>query len=626
MRVNRLGASLLLTGLGLAGLGACSSGATPQVTSVAASAGEHPVSAEPDPALDLSPVAAPENLVGIATLRSPAHSLDTLMGWTGLGLDWRSLAQASPIGRFLPIVDLDAPIDAVLTLDPKSLNRPRTLSAVSLGLSSRDAALDAFRSLNFPVEQLHGGITSVRPSPKLLCYVAPALGKAKVRLICGEDREAVELLTPYLARGIPSDSTGDAALHVELKAEVPWRLYGDKTQFLKLGIPMFLGEVSIGNPEFDAALREAAALGVDEFSAVLQDLKDVRLDVRLVQEPAQMSVVLGSDLHSSHSWVAQAFTEGEARASVAPDSFWKLPVDAREAAYHSASNPDSARRAYEILQRLAQSGLGQLGASTASQRDWPVALQQAFAVSGPMVSARGAVPAHFVAATPDARERLRASLGYALFGIDDEANSYAGLLERTLRLYEDPALRKGLAQKYGLDTSKLPKVQSKKGPARLPDSHVYQLDLPGALYASALGKDPKPVDPKKLAPLPLVLYTCRDHQRTWLAISSYPQLAEERLLGVLAPSSPEATLAHRAGLEPLGRERSGMAGFWTLTGLGSCFALKSDVRKFFAQLGPSDVPILGRTHTKAAGPSGEAEIDIPAQVFRDAAGRLMPKP
>jgi hypothetical protein len=365
---------------------------------------------------------------------------------------------------------------------------------------------------------------------------------------------------------------------------------------------------------------------VDEFSAVLEDLKDVRLDVRFMTDPAQLSVVLGSDLRGTRSWVAQAFTEGEARASVAPESFWNLPVDAQEAAYHSASNPDSARRAYEILQRLAQSGLGQLGASTASQRDWPVAFQQALAVSGPIVSARGAVPPRFVAAAPDAREKLRASIGYALFGIDDDANSYAGLLERTLRLYEDPALRKGLAQKYGLDTSKLPKVQSKKGSAKLPDSHVYQLDLPGALYASALGKDAKSVDPKKLAPLPLVLYTCRDHQRTWLAISSYSQLAEERLAGVLAPSSPEATLAHRAGLEVLRRERSGMAGFWTLTGLGSGFSLKADVRRFFAQLGPSDVPILGRTHTTAVGPSGEAELDIPAQVFRDAAARLTLRP
>ncbi|HVZ35060.1 MAG TPA: hypothetical protein VG963_21690, partial [Polyangiaceae bacterium] len=334
MRVIRLGSALgsLLAG----GLLACSGATTTPVASVpAASAAPANAEGRAEPEPDLTPVGAPENLVGIATLRAPAQTLDTLLGWMDVGLDWRALVGSSPAGQFLPILDLDAPIDAVVTLDPKDRNHPHTYSAISVGLSSRASALEVFRSLNFSIEELGRGVQLVHPGPDSTCFVAAALGKAKVRLVCGQDRESVELLTPYLARGNPSGSTGDAALHVEIKAEAAWRSYGDKTQYLKLGVPMLLGELSTGNADFDAALGEATSAGVDEISLLLEDLKDIRLDVRLQNEPAQLSLVLGSDLCGSRSWVARAFTQGEALASVAPESFWKLPLDADQAAYRS---------------------------------------------------------------------------------------------------------------------------------------------------------------------------------------------------------------------------------------------------------------------------------------------------
>jgi hypothetical protein len=256
-----------------------------------------------------------------------------------------------------------------------------------------------------------------------------------------------------------------------------------------------------------------------------------------------------------------------------------------------------------------------------------VALEQALLVAEPAVTAHGPVPERMLGNAADGREKLRASIGYTLIGLDDEANSYTGLLERTQRLYEDAGLRKGLAKQFGLDPGKLPKLQTKRGPSRLPDSRIYQLDLPSALYIPALGKDSKDADPKRLSPLPIVLVTCREGQRTWIAISSYSQLAEDRLAGVLSAAASEATLAHRSGLEPLQRDRSLIAGFWTLSGLGSGVSFgKGGPKKFFASLGPSDVPILLRTRSQTRGPSGEAEVDIPARVFRDAAAHLLPKP
>jgi hypothetical protein len=358
---------------------------------------------------------------------------------------------------------------------------------------------------------------------------------------------------------------------------------------------------------------------VEELTLTLADLKDLRLDLRLLEEPAELSLVLGTDLRGSKSWLSGALTAAEARASVAPDSFWKLPLDAREATYQARSNPESMQRAFELLERVAQTGLAQLGASPAVQRDWPHAMREALSVSGAAVTARGDTPARLLPASPDEREQVRADFGYLLVGIEDEGKRYMELLERTLKAYEDTALRKGLEQRYGLKTSKLPKVQSRKGPSRLPESHAYEVALPASAFAETFGQRSKDAPPLT-GNVPFVILTCREGQRTWLALSSYAALAEERLTAVLAASGPEATLARRPGLERLRTEKANIGAFWTLNGLQRSLK-RSDLKKAMNWMGASDVPIIARINGHAAGPNGEIDLRVPAQVFRDVAAR-----
>lgn len=622
MRARLLNSSRA-TLLVLVSLAGCSSATPHAVPTVAAPGAGGSAGTEAESLPELTPVAAPENIVGVATLRAPARTLDTAMSWTGLGVDWRALVQAGPGAAFLPVLDLEAPIDVVVTIDPKVKNRPRALFAASVGLNSRQAALEAFQGLEMPVEFVEPGVHSVQPNAKTFCFVAAALGKARARLVCGEDRESVELLSPYLTRGNPSEKTGDADLHVELRAEAPWRLFGEKTQFLKLGIPMLLGEVSIGNADFDAALRDAATSLVDELILGLGELKDLRLDARLLSpanapEQNELEVELGVAFTKARSWVASRLAGGEGHTSVAPDAFWKLPGDATQALYYSASDPDAAGQSFEVLERLFVSGLGHLGAAPALQRAWPQAFKEMLRVSGPLVSARGSVPPELLPKVVDDRERLRSSLGYTLIGVEDPQGRYGALLEQTLRLYEDPTLRKSLSQKYGVDAAKLPKAQSKKGPARLAESRSYEVALPAALYAEMLGD--KTLDPAKLGgPLPLVIITFRDGPRTWIGFSSYAQLIEERLTALVATSSP-STLQNRAGLERLRRDRGNVAGYWTLAGISADASLRhSDLEKLLGSLGRSQVPVIGRAYGQAAGPSGVIQIHVPAQLFRDIA-------
>src|SRR5689334_23303304 len=90
-----------------------------------------PAAAAPSDAPGLTPVPVPENLVALATLRTPARTLDTALAWTGMGIDFRTLIQSGPAAALLPVLDLDAPLDVVVSLDPKSKTRPRALFAAS---------------------------------------------------------------------------------------------------------------------------------------------------------------------------------------------------------------------------------------------------------------------------------------------------------------------------------------------------------------------------------------------------------------------------------------------------------------------------------------------------------------
>jgi hypothetical protein len=146
------------------------------------------------------------------------------------------------------------------------------------------------------------------------------------------------------------------------------------------------------------------------------------------------------------------------------------------------------------------------------------------------------------------------------------------------------------------------------------------------LYVQALEKSD--VDPASLGgPLPLTIITFREGERTWIGFSSYAQLVEDRLTSLITPASPDATLATRTGLDRLRTERANVAGYWTLAGTATGGSLdQSDLRKFLASLGRSDVPILGRASGYAKGPSGEVQVRVPAQLFRDVATQLASGP
>jgi hypothetical protein len=149
--------------------------------------------------------------------------------------------------------------------------------------------------------------------------------------------------------------------------------------------------------------------------------------------------------------------------------------------------------------------------------------------------------------------------------------------------------------------------------------------VPAAIIAKAQGDDD--ADPATLGgPIPIVIMLCREGKRTWLGFSSYAELLEQKMIAVAAPARADGTLAQRSGIERLRAERANVAGFWTLAGLASGAMMGQDeVREALSKLGESDVPIYGRMSMSASGPRSQADVHVPAQLFKDIAAATAAK-
>jgi hypothetical protein len=603
-------------------MAACSS-APPAAAAPAAAAagGESAEAATADAPIDLAPAPAPKELVGRGTWRNPARMLDTLAGWMQPGLDWRALI-AGPLEDLSTVIDFAQPVDVVVALDPSDPEKPRAHFAVAAGLTSRQAALDAFRARGGPVDFVEPGVYSVQLNVKTPCFVAAALGPSPARLVCSENRESLDALSPYLTRGEPSKTAAPADLSIELLAEPLWQRFGQQAEMLKSWLPLVVGELPINDDALAATVSVAARAVADEAVLFLGDLSRIHLELALHDDRQTLEVDLGSDYRSARSWLAQAAAEGAARASVAPEAYWILPADATLASHTAPGDPARTQGMARVIGELLDGGLRHLGAGNAERDAWLKAVTKLNDLQGPWVSANGMVPPELMAKPADAKELARARLGYKLFGVKDGADLVNPLLERTLKLYEDKALRKGLSQRYGVDAASLPRVQQRRSTQGKVALRTYELALPAALLDEGKGKA------AGVAPtgtVNVLITTARVADWTWLGISSYEKLLDEKLRGLYDPSARKATLETRPGLEVLKSERVAGGGFLTLAEIVASYPFDEDESPsaLLATLpNAGQTPLIFLARTAPEGPKASVNLTLPKAMFQDVGAAL----
>jgi hypothetical protein len=625
---------------------ACSSSA-PSATSPAAGAGaaggESVEAPSAEARMELEPVAAPRELVARATWRDPARLLDTVAGWMQPGLDWRALA-AGPLEELSTVIDFTQPIDAAVALDPTQPDKPRAHFAVAAGLTSHKAALDAFRARGGPVDFVEPGVYSVQLDVEAPCFVAAALGPAPARLVCSENRESLEALSPYLTRGEPSKTAAPANLSVEVLAEPLWQRFGQQAEMLKSWLPLVVGELPVKDEALAATISVAARAVADEAVLFLGDLSRLHLELDIAGNSQSLDLTVGSDYRSARSWLAQTAAESAARAAVAPDAYWILPADATSTSHSAPVDPARTQGIMRVVGELLDGGLKHLGAGKAEREGWIKAYSRLNELTGPWVSANGMVPPELQAKplagkspdskSPDSKsldekEQARVRLGYKLIGVKDEGDIVNPLLERTVKLYEDPTLRKSLAQRYGVDAAKLPQVKQRRSTQAIPGQgattlRTYELILPAALLDE--GKLKSPDAPPPSGTVSVLVTSARSAPWTWVGISSYDKLLEEKLRSVYDPSARKATLATRPGLEPLRSERVAVGGFMTLAEIIASYPLdeqQSPTALLAALPNLGQTPMLFFGRTTPDGPKGSAALNLPKAVFQDLGAILL---
>lgn len=609
------------------------------LTGCAGRAGSPPVEAPvpPPPTTDsrtapaaLEVAAAPEGLVLVGRWQAPAESLDLLLGWTGLPLDWRGLADQnlprSTAGTVRDLLALDSPLDFAVTL-PRPGEDPEPRLAFAIGVHSLDGTLELAETLGASVEPLRDEgrrVYRLELDGELECMLGPALGTTSARLVCGEGYADVTELFPYLSRGLPLEQLGTADLHVELRVEPLRRLYGPTmSQAGQVGLTFLLRELAFDDPRLDRAIADTARGLLGEGLALMEDVDRAWTTLDLDASSSAARATLGVEFRQSTSWSAHTINDAAPRASVAPDAFWALPHDAPAASYAVASNSERTRALRRQATELLDAFLAYGGLPDRLRKDVSDLVQKPFP-DAPVVVVQGSTPPRDGQAASAGNETASPrwigealdQLGWQIRGVEGPAKDYVSYFDAWTRVYRDPAVTRLLETKLPrVDRKLLPKLRAEPAGVGLPaGSRRYVL-------AIALPKG----EGEKGTTRTLTLLVVPDGERTWLGFSPDEKVLRAELAKVLAPGA--RTLRDRAGLEALRREPSQAAGFVTLrttleASLARLLGLSAPAmeRTFSAMPAGGKTPMLTALRlTPGQGPRLEWSLAIPRAVVQDVA-------
>jgi hypothetical protein len=478
-------------------------------------------------------VPAPSGLVAVGRWRTPGRTLDTLVGWSNLPLDWRRMLGSAAPGT-ASLVAFDAPVEAALVLERDGGAMPDLGRVVSVGLTSFEQARGFAEQRGWALSRLGPDVYRVQGLPDAHCVLARALGTAPVRLVCSDRQRDVEKYWPYAMRGLPTLTMPDAEVRVQVQIaplrELTHGQRGDRG----------LGEV------VHAVAQEVVALG--------EDTDQLALDLEF-RPDAGLEATLSTRFRGQSAFTLQSLADMGHRAIQPPELFWRLPADSSRAAYGVSADPRRMGSLRKGLGGLLTGYLEGQGISRAAINRVRTALEaeEWNNFGSAWVTAHGAPPTR-PAETPSAADAVaRRWSGWHLLGFEDlPAQKLEALIGKLLSVYDDPELRKTPALR-GLGPEKWPKV-SRRGAAGLgAGATLYEIVQSGAPKSATRS-------------LTAYLIVAPSGKRTWIGVGTNRDV----ILGKLKQVTQGGRgLADRGGLEALGRAKAMFGGFTTLAALSS---------------------------------------------------------
>lgn len=573
---------------------------------------------------ELAPAAIPANLVAWAVLPSPGNTLDTSMEWAGLDIPWRPLlgALSGPLGAVLPVVDWNAPLDAAITLDPESRNRPRFFLAASIGLLSVQATLEAFRAQEIPVQFEMPGVHSVHLTSRVECFISRALGVATARMVCSDSRRSLDRLHPYLTRGKKPRSVDGLDASAELSFPFAWNQFGDKAAVLQRALPLLLGEIATGEPNIDSAMRNAAGPLSAELVATLSELSRIHVDLQLSDAQQSLKLEVGVELTAGQSWPSKMLATAADAIQPAPESFWHLPSDATQAWYqHNVPSPDKERAVDGVLQ-LLEAGVAYLNPNPTVRKRWIDSLRGIFLLSGASTVAQGPLPAG--EATEGISAKLRSSLGYWLVTFEqDEQKVVAQFVNACSELYADPSLRKSLQKRLGVDVLSLPPLRRRAAHGSLEGSDIFEFTLPaGIVQGKSRSTGTSKPSTTPIRPITVQIVVGHRGTASVVGISTSAGLLVDKLAPLLSPANSQApTISQRTDLQLLRTEAANTGGFISVSGLPQALLpTSSKAGKALQELMPESqllaLPTLWKAEKDNERVRGKVQFRMPRALIR----------
>jgi hypothetical protein len=539
------------------------------------------------PKVDLSPVEQPKGVAGLFRVKSPKATLDVLQ---------KVLRLPSPLEEMFEkemgdpdvakILKLDASIDGAVQLDPAAEEmKPEVFAAFSIPLRDFQEARRVAETRGRV--QDHGpGMFAFKPkhSRKGSCVVAQSTGDAPARLVCGARERDLDALVPWMTRGLPSQSLGNADLHAEFRmkpVQEKFRgIFENKSMIGSLVSTAVARFSPVQDPAFSDLIGDVATEGV----AFAADIETVSVDGVLDAGGNGATLTATTKYAKTDSWLAQAMTQHNAKMAPAPAIFWSAPKNADAVTYGLGADPKFVepikKRLASLVSSMTKAKLGD--ADRKALEDLMLSMPSA---TTPMVSVSGHVDAPDPKAKPKAKtederppmfgmahttpqERVDAALGWRLTGIESDAKVWSKWFTDLAAVYNRAGVQKALKE-IDPKANKLLTVKKASAAGFPAGSTVVDLtvdlgmmmrphhdDMPTAVEAVPPGgkgakaaRRPPPPKAKEEKPITLHVVVVPDGGRAWIGISANGDALKTPLKAALTSAPKEGQIGSRADLD-----------------------------------------------------------------------------
>jgi len=581
---------------------------------------------------DLTEVGAPKDVIALARVERLENASATIARWMSMPFDLRMLDALGPgLSRAL---DANAPLEAVVTLaegGDTEISQPHAV--FSAGLTSIDAGRTLFDKFGRKLEDLAPGIWITTDDSPIACAVAPALGRASARLVCGARRVDIENLLPYATRGLPLLAMGPADAHLEFRLAPVRERYAQRLKQGKaMAVPLALAWLGLSDTRISRPLTDILyALG-DEVVDVVEDLDRISVDAQFASAPERLDLSTRLTFTRARSWVAQAIADSAKRAAPPPAAFFDLPSDSGLASYVVPSNPRMLDTIAHRLEALLDGVLAHFEVNQKLREDVVRALDQYASHSWGGACGEGA-PAPTEPRKNDDEAGVFSTINaWQVCAYDSRPAAILGnLLDTGARLVADKKAKELLGERSFA-------VRRRPAGAGLPaGSSVYEIKINGAAFEAAVAKwgakssarsekKPATADPSKIGTL--YIYIVPDASRTWVGSGTDPKAIEAHLVAARkAGGQGHLSTADLAWL----RETPAVGGgFVSMAHIGAMVAArggkkglsKSRVDEVFAVAphhGRTPIPFTIEVHGSSGAPELTLNTRLDKALFEDLA-------